>query len=151
MTDRSQVKLQPDGIHASSDGSFVPSVVFENAKCALGLDRSVPSEQGAVDAVERVQNFPVYRSAFPVETDGAVLFRFLALFGIRAATAVLFILTAIAFFHFTENRGLPHRAAPTSAEEGHTVLFPAVRGKFRYVPPFFLPPIQKHYVGLESE
>lgn len=54
VTDRNQVKLQPDGIQTSSDGSFVASVIFENAKCALGLDRSVHSEQGTVDIVEIV-------------------------------------------------------------------------------------------------
>lgn len=89
MTYRNQIKLQPDGIQTSPDSSLVPSVVFEDSKCTLGLNRAIHSQQGAVNAVEIVQNFLVNIRELLVEAHGSVLFRFLALLGVRTAAAIL--------------------------------------------------------------
>ena len=42
-----------------SDDSLVPPVVFHNSKAAFGLDGSIHSKKGSVNALKVVQNFLV--------------------------------------------------------------------------------------------
>ena len=62
VTDRNQIKLQPDRIQPSAHHSLVPTVVFEDAEGALGLDRTVHPKQRTVNTVEVAQDFLVYGS-----------------------------------------------------------------------------------------
>ena len=95
VTYRNQIKLQPDGIQTSPDSSLVPSVVFEDSQCTLGLNRTIHSQQGAVNTVEIVQNFLVNIRELLVEAQGSVLFRFLVLFGLRTAAAILALINLV--------------------------------------------------------
>ena len=89
VPNRNQIKLQLDGIQASSDSPLVPSVIFQYAKCTLSLDRAIHAEKGAVDAFEVAQYFFVDSREFLVQADRSVLFSLLTLFSIRATAAVL--------------------------------------------------------------
>ena len=64
VADRNQIKLQPDRLQTSAHHSLVPTVVFEGAEGALGLDRTVHPKQRTVNAVEVAQDFLMYGSKF---------------------------------------------------------------------------------------
>ena len=89
VTDRNEKNLKSDGIEPSAHDSLVPSVVFHNAKCTLRLNRTVHSQQCAVDTVQIIQHLPMHRGQFPVDPHRAVLRRLFAFGCIRTAAAIL--------------------------------------------------------------
>ena len=95
MPYRNKENFQQHSFHASSDNSFIPSVLFHNAECAFDLNGAVHPQEGAVDTLEVVDDFLVHGGEFFIQTDGAVLVGLLAFFSIWASLAVL---AAIDFF-----------------------------------------------------
>ena len=89
MTDRNEKNLQSDGIEPSAHDSPVPSVVFHNAKCTLRLNRTVHSQQCAMDTVQIIQHLPVHRGQLLVDSHRSVLRRLFAFVCIGAAAAIL--------------------------------------------------------------
>lgn len=95
MPYRNEENFQQHSFHALSGNPFIPSVLLHNVECAFGLNGAVHPQEGAVDALEVVDNFLVHGGAFFIQTDGAVLVGPLAVFSIWASLAVL---AAIDFF-----------------------------------------------------
>ena len=89
VTDRNEKNLKSDGIDPSAHDSPVPSVVFHNAKCALRLNRTVHSQQCAVDTVQIIRHLPMHRGQLPVDPHRSVLRRLFAFGCIRTAAAIL--------------------------------------------------------------
>ena len=89
VTDRNEKNLRPDGIEPSAHDSLVPSVVFHNAKCTLRLNRTVHSQQCAMDTVQIIQHLPVHRGQLLVDSHRSVLRRLFAFGCIRTAAAIL--------------------------------------------------------------
>ena len=89
VTDRNEKNLQSDGIEPSAHDSPVPSVVFHNAKCTFCLNRTVHSQQCAMDTVQIIQHLPVHRGQLLVDSHRSVLRRLFAFGCIGAAAAIL--------------------------------------------------------------
>lgn len=89
MTDRNEKNLKSDGIEPSAHDSLVPSVVFHNAKYALSLNRTVHSQQCAVDTVQIIQHLPVHGSQLPADSHRSVFRRLFAFGCIGTAAAIL--------------------------------------------------------------
>lgn len=89
VTDRNEKNLQSDGIEPSAHDSPVPSVIFHNAKCTFCLNRTVHSQQCAMDTVQIIQHLPVHRGQLLVDSHHSVLRRLFAFGCIGAAAAIL--------------------------------------------------------------
>ena len=73
LPDRNQKHLKQHGLEASSNNSFVPSVIFHDAKCPFGLYRSVHPEKCPMDTFQIVDYFLMHGREFLIDPYGPVL------------------------------------------------------------------------------
>ena len=80
--------FQKQALQATSVGSGIRAVPLDTSEGTLGLDGAVHAQQGAVDAVEVVENFLVEAGKLLIEADGAVALSFGAFILVWTARAI---------------------------------------------------------------
>ena len=104
MSDRDKKNLQANGSDASSYGSFVPSIIFYDAKCPFCLNGSIHSEQCSMDTFKIFYHFLMHSSKFVVDSYRSILISLFAFFriwtsGTIFALVYFFLSSILISFH----------------------------------------------------
>ena len=95
VSNRNKKYFQQNRFYSSSDNSFVPTVVFYNAKCTFCLNGSVHPQKCSLDTFKIFNHFLMHRCKFAVDPNGTVFICLFTVFCVRTARAIF---TLIHFF-----------------------------------------------------